>query len=120
MNKHLLRLAIAGCVFFAACDDACLAFLPICGLTVNVSGLSAQDSVTVAVKADNELTARTFVCEVQSGGCSHFFQDYVPPKISVQLLVCDSVIVSRTYVPAAVRSSTGCPSCTGGVVNVAL
>jgi hypothetical protein len=119
MTRKVIQFVGVMSLMVAGCDGVCLTYLPICGLTVNVTGLAAQESVTVSVQADHEVQARTFSCAVQASTCSHFFQDYVPPKVNVRLEVGDSVI-TRTYIPAAVKSSTGCPSCTGGVINVAL
>ena len=119
MKRFLVRFACAATVVLAGCDDVCTLALPICGLRVTVSGLAAQETVTISVKAEQEANPHTFTCTAQNGTCSQFFQDYAPEKVTVQVNR-NGVMTARTLDTTKVKNGAGCSSCTGAKADVAL
>ena len=119
MNPRLVRFAVALSLMLAGCNGDCLAILAACGLNVDVSGLAEQETVTVSVRADRAVDVHTFTCTAEAGRCRHFFPDFVPSKVTVQ--VTRNGITSARTVETSMRDNrAGCSTCTMATANVTL
>ena len=121
MNKALVRSVFASALVLTGCTGDCTLALAVCGLDISVSGLAAQESVTVSVKAVQEvIPTHSFTCTAQNGICSFFFEGYSPQRVTVQVNR-NGVVTSRTLNTRPVQRRAGsCSSCTGAAVDVAL
>jgi len=114
---RLIVLAL-GPILATGCNGVCTLELGICGLAVNVKGLSANDSAVVNVQAPREAEPHVFTCSGAS--CSHFFEHYVPGSFTVQIIRNGSPVNANVTVTEQKVGDTSCGGCTGKKADVEL